>query len=122
MIDSAQIATPSDRCQRCGETHTAIEWQALTNPIIDIDGNWTHWAPCPTNGEPILHRESIDDRWPINTIALCGTEYDGERWHFMEPARLVEALDLNLEPTQGYRTDDEDESTWTMFNLKDAAA
>lgn len=43
-------------CARCGENHDDIEWKALTRAIPENDGSilWTHWYPCPTNGEPIL--------------------------------------------------------------------
>ena len=37
-------------CARCGGTHGQIEFRKLTQPCGDL----THWAPCPTNGEPIL--------------------------------------------------------------------
>lgn len=43
-------------CARCGgDGHEDIRWEPLTFPVEDTDGTqWTHWAPCPTNGEPIL--------------------------------------------------------------------
>lgn len=38
-------------CARCGKDHRKrIEWKPLERPI----GECTHWAPCPTNGQPIL--------------------------------------------------------------------
>jgi hypothetical protein len=45
-------------CARCeGEGHENMTWEPLTHPIEDSDGAlWTHWAACPTNGEPILMR------------------------------------------------------------------
>jgi len=51
-------------CARChGEGHENITWQPLTFPVPDTDGTeWTHWAPCPTNGEPILMRIQQVDR------------------------------------------------------------
>lgn len=43
------------QCARCGQDHENIVYRRLTHPITDSDGKvWTHWAPCPTNGEPIL--------------------------------------------------------------------
>lgn len=43
-------------CARCeGDGHEDITFQPLTHPIVRDDlivG--THWAPCPTNGEPII--------------------------------------------------------------------
>jgi hypothetical protein len=46
-------------CARCrGEGHTQLEFAPLTHPMSSdgIDYDFTHWAPCPTNGEPILLR------------------------------------------------------------------
>ena len=38
-------------CARCGTGgHEGIMFRRFTNPI----GAFTHWALCPTNGEPIL--------------------------------------------------------------------
>jgi hypothetical protein len=43
-------------CARChGEGHEDVVWQPLTHPFEMPDGDvMTHWAPCPTNGQPIL--------------------------------------------------------------------
>jgi hypothetical protein len=43
-------------CARCdGDGHEDVVWEPFTHPVEDTDGTlWTHWAPCPTNGEPIL--------------------------------------------------------------------
>ena len=37
-------------CARCGRVHRNLSFATLTQPC----GLLTHWAPCPTNGEPIL--------------------------------------------------------------------
>ena len=38
-------------CARCqGDHDERIDWKPLTHPVDDF----THWAPCPANGEPIL--------------------------------------------------------------------
>jgi hypothetical protein len=39
-----------------------IVWRKLERPIDDATIVWTHWAPCPTNGDPILMR--ITERTP----------------------------------------------------------
>jgi hypothetical protein len=39
------------RCARCGKNHDPLEFAPLTIPTVD---GWTHWVPCPNNGEPIL--------------------------------------------------------------------
>jgi hypothetical protein len=41
-------------CARCGEDHEGLEFKLFTHVVDDMDGPWTHWALCPTNGEPIL--------------------------------------------------------------------
>lgn len=44
-------------CARCGEDHEELEFERLQRPIQEDDGrDYTHWAPCPTNGQPILLR------------------------------------------------------------------
>lgn len=43
-------------CTRCGAgEHLALVYKPFTH-FIDFDDGFvaTHWAPCPTNGEPIL--------------------------------------------------------------------
>lgn len=46
------------RCARCGKDHRGLWFEQMDNPVVDSDGTpWTHWAPCPTNGQPILWRE-----------------------------------------------------------------
>lgn len=47
-------------CARCGGEHE-VEWKLFTNPITDWEGSWTHWALCPTNGEPILMKVTVTD-------------------------------------------------------------
>ena len=37
-------------CARCHSEHEDIAFEPLQHPI----GQYTHWAPCPTNGQPIL--------------------------------------------------------------------
>lgn len=42
-------------CARCGETHTHLEFQPLTSPMVLRDvAEFSWWALCPINGEPIL--------------------------------------------------------------------
>lgn len=44
-------------CARCGGDHE-VTWLELERPIGAEDGlgDFTHWAPCPVNGDPILWR------------------------------------------------------------------
>lgn len=47
-------------CARCRHSaHPGLTFEPLDYPIPDGDGEepWTHWAECPTNGQPILFRE-----------------------------------------------------------------
>jgi len=49
-------------CARCGGVHYDLEFKLLTFPMEDSSGLvWTHWALCPTNGEPILLRIQVDE-------------------------------------------------------------
>lgn len=48
-------------CARCDGTHENLEAKELERPmdpgIVNYDGStmvWTHWAKCPTNGDPIM--------------------------------------------------------------------
>ncbi len=43
-------------CARChGEGHPQLTFRKLTFPFEpDVGDEYTHWAPCPANGEPIL--------------------------------------------------------------------
>ena len=44
-------------CARChGDGHEDVFWMPLTHPLEAGGVRFTHWAPCPTNGEPILMR------------------------------------------------------------------
>jgi hypothetical protein len=75
-------------CARCGETHEGeLVWSPLTHPVHDVDGTlWTHWMPCPTNGEPVLMR-SVDKE----KIATGGTRVDAQHYMLLVSPELVEA-------------------------------
>lgn len=44
------------RCARCNGDHRHVAFTRLEHPVPDVEvvGGWTHWAPCPANGQPIL--------------------------------------------------------------------
>ena len=44
-------------CARCGGAHVGVVFKLFTRPC----GNLTHYAPCPTNHEPILMRLEPDE-------------------------------------------------------------
>lgn len=44
-------------CARCGADHADLEFRALERHFAPPEASpivWTHWAACPTNGDPIL--------------------------------------------------------------------
>lgn len=42
-------------CARCGEDHKEITYTRLTRPLeIGSTLVFSHWAPCPVNGEPVM--------------------------------------------------------------------
>lgn len=53
-------------CARCGGDHfEPIEWQPLAQP----HGEYTHWAPCPQNEQPILCR-FVEETAPLTHLLL----------------------------------------------------
>lgn len=61
-MDAADLAGPSftmdmQGCARChGDGHPGIEFRKFNEPceIPGLGIGATHWATCPTTGEPIL--------------------------------------------------------------------
>lgn len=61
-------------CARCGGTHEHVEVRVLAVPFAPPEAapvEWQSWAPCPTNGDPIL-------------ISTLGAEPDRPRGTFDE--------------------------------------
>jgi hypothetical protein len=56
LASEITITIDQSGCARChGPGHEQITFRRLTFPVVDDGGSeWTHWALCPTNGEPIL--------------------------------------------------------------------
>lgn len=52
------ITTSVTGCARCGQDHGDLEFLPLAHgvDVEDTLGPLTHYATCPTNGEPILMR------------------------------------------------------------------
>lgn len=57
-VDQVKTVFNIRQCARCGENHDKVEVRKFAlygfapkeaHPLV-----WTHWAPCPTNGDPIL--------------------------------------------------------------------
>lgn len=70
MAEELNMTRQVTACARCGQDHEVI-FKKLTHPIQIFEDTrvrnaaffrnpsarlYTHWAPCPTNGEPILMR------------------------------------------------------------------
>lgn len=61
------------RCARCGQDHEGIEPRKLARAFAPPEAApmvWSHWAPCPTNGDPIMF--VIPDN--SDGVALPGSE------------------------------------------------
>lgn len=57
-------------CARCGGEHE-VEFKELAQPHVDTGGaKWTHWAPCPTNGEPILMRHTDPAKEYVDAVEV----------------------------------------------------
>lgn len=42
-------------CSRCGGHHDQLRFEMLLHPVYcNAFETMTHWAPCPTNSQPIL--------------------------------------------------------------------
>lgn len=63
MKDNETVVVGMVGCAAChSDGHSDVEFKRLTHPRefkVKVDGEWhyivaTHWALCPTNGEPIL--------------------------------------------------------------------
>lgn len=72
VISRAAIKVDLNGCARChGDGHPGLLFQPLIYPVGCSCGHCpagelcddilTHWAPCPTNGEPILMLVREDD-------------------------------------------------------------
>lgn len=50
-------------CARChADHHPDVRFEPLTFPVeLEGEGDLTHWAACPTNGQPILLRVTPDE-------------------------------------------------------------
>lgn len=63
-------------CARCGGDHLDLSYRTFARPVPEYDGlgDWTHWALCPTNGEPILIRTlaGIDEPAQIHHVVNDG--------------------------------------------------
>lgn len=47
-----RLTTDIEGCARCGGEHNQLAFTPFRRPMDE----WTHWAMCPVNGEPIVLR------------------------------------------------------------------
>lgn len=43
-----------NNCARCGLDHDNLEFEELEHSCPSDDEAYTHWAGCPTNGQPVM--------------------------------------------------------------------
>jgi hypothetical protein len=57
-VGSTYYTTAISNCARCHGNHDRLRFSKLTHPMEAEPGvkayTYTYWAPCPTNGEPVL--------------------------------------------------------------------
>ncbi len=78
MIEAYTVDTIVN-CARCGETHTQVE----ARPFTKRTGRHTHFAACPTNGEPILFYSTNEPQMPgekLQAIMNCIADIERELW------------------------------------------
>ena len=66
MLDTLHI-TAITGCACCGGNHEHLDARRMAQPFAPAEAGgltWTHWAPCPMNGDPILIMVTadVDDR------------------------------------------------------------
>ena len=65
-------------CARCGGDHENVDTKPFAKPFrLGVD-TWTHWAPCPTNGEPILVTGEASPEDEVVYLVIDGENKDGE--------------------------------------------
>jgi hypothetical protein len=52
-MSTGELHVDITQCARCTGNHAALLFVPFRHPF---SLTWTHWAMCPTNGEPILLR------------------------------------------------------------------
>lgn len=51
------VVTDIEDCARCGGQHKDAKFSPLDRPMAPKDVTsvvWGFWAPCPTNGQPMM--------------------------------------------------------------------
>jgi hypothetical protein len=66
----AEITVDVKQCARCGKDHEKVVFKKLTQP----GPRHSHWAPCPTNQEPIMMRVVEMDTAQTKADGATGAE------------------------------------------------
>lgn len=66
-----------DACPRCGDSHEPLEFIQFTNHSGSAD--WSHYAFCPSTGEPICLRYAGGDYMPgVSEMESAHAEWAAE--------------------------------------------
>lgn len=85
-------------CARCGKDHEQLIFHLFTEPVRVGDGDiqYTRWAKCPTNGEPILMRYESDippafyqQRWSCPVCGASGSVTFEQSEHILHIFQLI---------------------------------
>lgn len=69
------VTTDIDGCARCGHKHEQLVFMPLTHPQHE----WSHWAMCPTSGEPIMLANSPAEVSALDNYSLFTSLCDADR-------------------------------------------
>lgn len=73
--DADTLRVTMTGCARCGGSHEHVEVRRMARPFSPAEAGglaWTHWAPCPTNGDPVLVMATANEPLPtyVKPIAM----------------------------------------------------
>lgn len=88
-------------CARCGFDHEGLEPKPLRQPH-EPEGpeTYTHWTPCPTNGQPILWavvEDTRDDDLTARLNVLVG-ELADTSMHYVLTSPSGEKTEYDVQP------------------------
>lgn len=62
--DKLETKISFKNCARCGQEHQALAIQKLAQPVFMDEPSkevlFNYWAPCPTNGDPVLVLKTLE--------------------------------------------------------------
>ncbi len=68
----------SKGCARCGLDHDELHVEKLDRPFAPPECapiKWTHWARCPTNGQPIMVYVADENEVDLRADMLSGDQH-----------------------------------------------